>query len=272
MRNFAPEILINSLRPLMFRGKVRLVSPLCPSNGHRTVSVFGTNLRLDLSNHVDRMIYLGCYEALNTYRFKRILKPGMTVVDVGANIGYFTYLASKSVGPQGKVIAVEPHPANFHILQETVRSNHLAQVTPVSIALGDQQGEGNILMANQPDLVNRTASMVRDKTEQSFAVRVRTLDDCAEEWGIRTIDLLKIDVDGFETPIIRGARKLLAAGRIRNIIIEYVDYWLQESGSSAEALTALIESYGLKEQKSRYRIAEQVLGKSEDRHFALSSA
>lgn len=226
-------------------------------------------MKLDLSNYVDRMIYLGCYEPLNTYRFKRILKHGMTVVDVGANIGYFSLLSAYLLGASGKVFAVEPHPANFAILREVVSSNGLEQVVCVDFGLGEKEDVGNVLMSSLSDVENRTASMVPPKNGNSFQVRVRTLDNCADEWNIDAIDLLKIDVDGFETAILRGARKLMAAGKIRNIIIEYNDYWLAESGSSEQILTELIEKHGFKEQTPRYRVQEQLLGPSQDRHFAL---
>ncbi len=89
---------IDFLRPVSFRGKPRVTSPLIPESGIVTARVFGAEMQLDLSNYIDRMIYLGCYEPLNTYRFRSLLSPGMTVVDVGANIGYFSLLAASIVG------------------------------------------------------------------------------------------------------------------------------------------------------------------------------
>src|SRR5947209_12723871 len=104
--------LVECLRPLQFRGKRRLLGPLAPISGKRMARIFGADLELDVSNYVDSTIFMGCYEPVNTVLFKRILRPGGTAVDVGANIGYFTLLAATLVGKTGKVVAAEAHPHN----------------------------------------------------------------------------------------------------------------------------------------------------------------
>ena len=89
------------LRPITFRGKGRLLAPLVPLTGEKSAQVFHCMLKLDLGNSIERMVYMGCYEPLNTFRVKGLLRPGMTFVDVGANIGYFTvlpHLSSVKVG------------------------------------------------------------------------------------------------------------------------------------------------------------------------------
>ena len=81
--------LIRALWNLRWRGKVRLLAPLVPQAGSREAWVFGTRINLDLSDYVQRMMYLGCFEREETGRVLRHLRPGMTFVDVGANAGYF---------------------------------------------------------------------------------------------------------------------------------------------------------------------------------------
>ncbi len=260
--------LIDLLRPISFRGKARLLAPLTPQIGKRVTSVFGYRLPLDLKNYVDRTIYLGCFEPVNSLRFRRILRQGMTVVDVGANIGYFTLLAASLVGRKGRVIAIEPHPTNFSILSEVVRTNGLGQVQPLAFGLGDVKSRAEISMADQALFPNRTASMVPPKSDTSFSVEVRTLDDCVSEWGIETIDLLKIDVDGFESKIIAGAKRSLENGTIKNVIVEFNEFWLRTTGGSPDMLRAAIEQTGLLDVTERSRFAELFLGKTEDRHFA----
>ncbi len=261
--------LIDFMRPFSFRGKARLLAPVTPRSGTKLASVFGYQLPLDLANYVDRTIYLGCYEPLNTWRFREILSPGMTVVDVGANIGYFSLLAAKLVGPSGKVMAIEPHPTNAKILSEALRVNGLAQVELFRFGLGDESARGEISMVDQVAFPNRTASMVPAKSDTSVSVEVKKLDDCVAEWGLTRIDLLKIDVDGLETKIIAGASRSLKAGLIKNIIVEFNDYWLGVAGSSAEKLRGSIEGAGLIEVTGKSGAAGFFLGKSEDRHFTL---
>lgn len=237
--------------------------------GHRSIRAFGSILPLDLGNYVDRMIYMGCYEPLNTARFKRILRPGMTVVDVGSNIGYFTLLAAQRVGLGGKVFAIEPHPANFGILSEAVAANGLTQVRAYQIALGDARTIADLSMADQSVFSNRTASMVPPRTAESVSVRVERLDACVADWGLDRIDLLKVDVDGFEAKVLDGARTSLANGVIRNIIIELDDFWLTKTGRSSRELRAVLEAAGLEDVSDRGRLTALMLGPTPDRHFVL---
>src|SRR4029079_6897726 len=98
--------LISLLRPIWFRGKLRLLDPRTAKTGQRTAKVFGCKMNLDLSDLIQRRIYLGCYEPAETAFFRKILRPGHKVVDVGANVGYFTALAASLVGPGGAVVGI----------------------------------------------------------------------------------------------------------------------------------------------------------------------
>jgi len=261
--------LLDHLRHWQFRGKGRLWNSVTPITGKRMAKVFGADLELDLTNHVDCTIFMGCYEPLNTRLFKRILRPGGTVVDVGANIGYFSLLAAKLVGNAGKVIAVEAHPRNFEVLSAAVQRNGLKQVVPVNIGLSDENGSAQIIMADQNDFANRTASMVPQAGLSGPTVPVRRLDNCISGWNIDVIDLLKIDVDGFETKIVRGAAELLSSGHVRNVIIELDDHWLSASGSSAEELTALFQAAGF--SIAQHPIASFLFGPLPDCHFVRAN-
>ena len=262
--------LFDCLRPFQFRGKRRLWNLITPVAGRKTAEVFGATLPLDLANYVDRTIYMGCYEPLNTSLFRRILGPGGVMVDVGANIGYFSLLAASLVGKTGKVIAIEAHPRNFEILSDTVRDNGLEQVTALNIGLSDENGSAQIIMADQNEFANRTASMVAQPGLSGPTVSLRRLDDCIDDWKIDAIDLLKVDVDGFETKVLRGAAESLRLGRVKNIIVEMDAHWLRASGSSEGQLTALLEAAGF--SVVRHPVASFFLGPVEDRHFILSTS
>ena len=103
MRN----IVIDALRPIQFRGKAALLQHLVSHGGVRTARVHDCAMELDLCEFIQRMMYLGTYERHETRLVRKYLCPGMTFVDVGANVGYYTTLAAH-VGPKGKVFAVEP--------------------------------------------------------------------------------------------------------------------------------------------------------------------
>ena len=261
--------LLDQLRRWQFRGKRRLWNSVTPVVGKKMANIFGADLELDLANYVDRTIFMGCYEPLNTWLFKRILSPGGAVVDVGANIGYFSLLAAKLVGNAGKVIAVEAHPRNFEILSAAVQHNGLEQVVAFNIGLSDENGSAQVIMADQNEFANRTASMVPQPGLSGPTVPVRRFDDCISDWNIDVIDLLKLDVDGFETKVARGAAESLRSGRVKNVIVELNDHWLSASGSSAQELTALLHAAGF--SIARHPIASFFFGPLEDRHFVRAN-
>ena len=256
--------LVELARAMRFRGKVRLATRFTPCKGLMLARVFGQELELDLSNFVDRMIYMGCYEPLNTHRFKRLLRPGMVVVDVGANIGYFTLLAASLVGQSGQVFAVEPWPENFAILERAIKRNSLVQVRSFQFGLGGEPGVGQISQADQSVFNNRTASMAG---ATGISVSVRPLDDCITDWGLKRIDLLKIDVDGYETQILEGALRAFRNRVIRNVIIELNEFWLSKANSSPAAVRSALLAAGFRDLTRSQRLAAFLLGPVDDRHF-----
>jgi FkbM family methyltransferase len=259
--------IVTLARAINFRGKVRLATHLTPRHGLLQTKVFGAEVELDLSNFLDRMIYMGCYEPLNTYRFKKILRPKMVVVDVGANIGYFTLLAASLVGPAGHVFAVEPWPANFAVLDRCITRNSLAQVRAFKFGLAGEPGVVRIGQFDQRIFNNRTASMVGPG---QMPVEVRTLDDCVAEWGLQRIDLLKIDVDGYELEVLRGAQRSLRDRVVRNIVIELDAFWLGKAKSSATAVISSLGELGFCDVSPSQRLPGFLLGPVNDRLFTLT--
>ena len=263
---------VDRFRDVRFRGKVRLLSRVVAPKGTRRVQVFGSNMTLDLSIHIDRQVYMGCYEPLNTYRFGRVVQVGDTVFDVGANIGYFTALAARRVGPAGRVFAFEPHPFNFPLLARMIEDNRLRQVTPLEFGLDESDGSGVVHMSHQSDYANRAATMVGSAEGQvAAAVATRSIDSFVKERGNERIDLLKVDVDGFETRILKGAKETLAEGKIRHVIIELSPHWLRASGSSQEEVVRLLAEGHLRDVSDEDRWISRLLGGTDDRHFATSA-
>jgi FkbM family methyltransferase len=223
---------------------------------------------LDTSNFIDRALYTGCYEPHNAWRFRHVLRPGNTVLDVGANIGFFTALAARCVGPSGRVVAFEPHPVNFQLLQRAVGA--MSQVQLHAIGLDECDGEGHVAMADQNVFANRTASMVAaEAAEGAVRVATRSIDSLAAEIGLDHIDLLKVDVDGYETRILKGAREMFAQRRVRHLIVELHPFWLSQSGSGLEEVERLLASAGMKDVSGSEWLPGALLGPSPDRHYCL---
>ena len=230
-----PDWLASALRPHPFRGKLRLLDGLVPRHGQRTARVFRSRMDLDLMDEIQRLIYLGTYEPKETALVRRWLKPGMTFVDVGANVGYFTALAADCVGPEGLVYAIEPQPEVHKQLEGMVEENALCNVCVICGGLSDTPGELPLYLPADP-ATGHNATMTAHPAAHRISVSVETLDQCMDEWGIYRIDLLKIDVEGHEPQVLRGARRALAERRIQAVLCEFNDFWLRVAGSSAQDL------------------------------------
>jgi FkbM family methyltransferase len=205
-------------------------------------------LTLDLSEKTQRALFFApTYEEGITRLFERVIQSGDLCVDVGANVGYYSILAA-SCG--AKVIACEPENGNFGRLVDNVNLNNSA-VTCLKIALGAEKGEtslhinplnrgGNSLLSPKKYQTG-SWSYTRSEVKRMFAsvpleqmVSVETLDDLIRE----RVKLIKIDVEGYESWVLRGGRNILATQAVRYIVCELSNAetrnatirWLHELG------------------------------------------
>jgi FkbM family methyltransferase len=242
------EWLVAALRDVPFKGKARLLSPLVPRRGTRTAKVHGYRLRLDLSEHIQRLVYLGAYERWQTAVVRRLLRPGGVLVDVGANVGYFSFLAASLVGPGGKVLAVEPSPYAADLLGDAVRANGLGDIVRLErCGLGREAGEAT-LYDPLPD--NHSPSLLEDgggSGRPGRAVPIRTLDECLDAWQLSHVDLLKVDVEGYEPAVIAGGARSLGGGRVRALLVELNPHWLARAGTTPEQTCRSLRDLGFEE-------------------------
>jgi FkbM family methyltransferase len=136
-----------------------------------------------------------------------LCKPGDVFVDVGANIGSWTLAAARAVGPQGTVIAVEPLPHMAEALRRTARANRLAQVRVAELALAEAGGTRPFSVERGNSGGSRLGLMDNDPEREFSAITVRTapLDEVAREHRLARMDVVKIDVEGFESDVLAGA-------------------------------------------------------------------
>lgn len=247
------DALIGTLRPIHFRGKLRMLGGIAPKQGERTARVFGYDMRLDLGEAIQRWIYLGAFEPQETAAVQRWLGPGMTFLDVGANVGYYTLLAASRVGGSGRVFAVEPSPYAYQRLTDTVRSNDLTQVWTLQMGLSSAAGELPLYVPPVSDGFH--SPTMSAGWETTVKVPVRRLDDCLDDWGVETVDLVKLDVEGHESHILEGASGALSSGRIRAILCEFNDHWLRQQGSSPEALYDTLSRAGFVDREGTAEFA-----------------
>lgn len=236
-----PDLVVRRLRPLRFRGKARLLGGLLPARGVREASIHGCRMRLDLADHIQRQVYMGTFEPAETEFTSRWLRPGDVFVDVGANVGYYVALAARRVGPVGRVVAFEPSPHAYGRLCDLIRDNALHWVRAIDAAVGAAPGQADLPV---PLPGNHTPSLLETAEDRArVRVPVVRLDDMATAWGERPIDLLKLDVEGYEPFVLDGARDLLGSQRVRAVLCELNGYWLSRAGSSiAELVRRLVDA------------------------------
>jgi len=146
-----------------------------------------------------------------TCLFLKILKPGMNVVDAGANLGYYTLLAAKAVGNAGRVWGFEPEPRNFLLMTKSIHASSLHNVEPIQMALSDKPGNGKLYLA--PSSEPNAHTLTQDRGVGSLDVPATSLDDFWSAEGAGRLDLLKVHVFGDEPIVLRGSRRVLRESR-----------------------------------------------------------
>lgn len=166
------------------------------------------------------------------------LNPGDTFIDVGANIGCVTAAGSVTVGETGRVFAIEAHPRTFSYLERTVALNKATNVTCLNVALGATDGTVCFTDERRKDDNNR----VSQDASSGLEVPCVPLTSIVQNNSIDHIDLLKIDVEGFEMQVLRGAESILP--KVDCMYIEVLDHTLRKFGSSAEEVIAFVRAQG----------------------------
>lgn len=165
------------------------------------------------NDFVGRSVYFfGDLDPKLTWLFKRVLRPGDTVLDIGANLGMMSLFARSMVGDAGRVIAFEPQPRLAGLMRQSIQRNQIDNIEVCEMALGETDDE---LILSVPGVNRGSASLVRslDDVSESYPVPVRRASDLFGEIDVGACRLVKLDVEGFEAVVIAGA----------------LDYWREET-------------------------------------------
>ena len=150
------------------------------------------------------------HEPLTTKLLSQELKKGMTCLDVGGNIGYYTLFESKSVGKDGKVIAIEPSPPNFQHLKKNLEIQDSENVDAYNFAAGDIDGNVNFLVYEES---NGSFTIPDGETTnlpgELIKVKAKRMDTFLDELNINHVDFVRMDVEGYESHIIDGMDKII---------------------------------------------------------------
>ncbi|MCX7848136.1 MAG: FkbM family methyltransferase [bacterium] len=207
----------------------------------------GSYLWLDLSDQaIGVRILHGIYECDETAFVLRTVKPGMTVIDLGANIGYFTLLMADLVGPDGRVYAFEPLPRNVALLRRSVRENKLQRrVIVIAAAVAGREGRAQVVVPRHS--TNWGGAYLAEKGAPRLShhdlvqVRALTLDSVDIR---RRVDFIKADIEGAEYLALQGAAQLLRRDR-PVVMCECNPVQLQRvSGVTPQELVAVMHDFG----------------------------
>ena len=196
----------------------------------------------------------GVMEKYETELFKKMVKEGMVVVDIGANIGYYSLIGAKLVGKNGIVYAFEPEPSNYELLCKNAEVNGYANVVPVQKAVSNQRGVAK-LWVNKACLVvssfsenNVLAFSKGNVLEKDSFVEVETitLDGFFEDTVKNNrVDIIKIDTQGAEGLIVDGAEKILKSNNLK-IVTEFWPDGLKNVGTDPLKLLYKLQEHEFK--------------------------
>ncbi|MFF3504286.1 FkbM family methyltransferase [Streptomyces sp. NPDC003247] len=182
----------------------------------------GYRVRAPLDDYLGRAVfYVGENDAKITWACSRLVRPGDTVLDIGANIGLVTFALSAMVGPSGAVHAFEPLPRLHDLIDQAIARNRVTNVTLHPFALGESESR---LALTVPDGHAAASSFVAERSphgSDDVDVEVRPLSDVLAARPIGPIRLVKIDVEGFETEVLRGAERYFADHPPYAILFEF---------------------------------------------------
>ncbi|MSO23344.1 MAG: FkbM family methyltransferase [Acidobacteria bacterium] len=223
----------------------RLRRELNPPQQHETVRLpWGLELRIRLPELMSNSLwYKGIYDITCSETIWRLLDEGESALDVGANIGYMTSLMAARVGAGGKVMAFEPHAGLFAELEHNCKSwsgvGGVRTVEVKNVALSDRQGIAQLQVPSGWELNRGVASVVSsnrvDGVTQLQTVNLEQLDHLLP--GDAQVGLAKLDVEGHEAAVLRGAENLLQRRAIRDIVFEDIEGY-------PSAAMKLLESHG----------------------------
>jgi FkbM family methyltransferase len=210
--------------------------PLCTPEGTfwiDPVSSFGQTL-----------LQYGEYEARTAKTLRGLLREESVFVDVGANEGYFSVIASRIVGNTGRVIAVEPQHRLLDVISENLALNGTVNVVLRNVALGNRIGQ--MLLHLAPDTNTGSSGFFRSTkyTLPTQTVEVVTLDEFFHRENMASCDVMKMDIEGAEYDAIIGSPRTFETGRVKALILESHPSVLGEQGKNVEDIEHFLQQCG----------------------------
>jgi FkbM family methyltransferase len=204
----------------------------------------GIEIELIPMQFVSRQLYFfGSFEPQETHTFRNLIGPGMTVFDIGANIGLYTLIAAKALRNQGQVFSFEPSGETFALLERNIKRNGFQHLVHANrCAVSSTSGHARFLLtddggSNHLDLTQGSAGASGTATD----VKTVALDSFVDENKLSRVDVIKSDAEGAEMQVLAGAKRLLEEFK-PHIFIEFSKRALNRFGHEPEELLDLLVS------------------------------
>jgi FkbM family methyltransferase len=230
------------MRALRQRANLFMMKTMASNNPLRT-KVHGLSMYIYPTTADGRAYLLGTFEPYTTELFRRVIEPGMTVLDIGAQFGYYSLLAAKQGA--GKVYAFEPVPVNFELLQRNIHMNDFTDIIhPVQRAVGAKQGLVTMFVYEGSD----SHSMYRHplvSVREKISVECIPLD---EFLGLEAVDVIKMDIEGHEPYALQGMKQTIASSNKLILFAELAPEYLRRAGAEPKDYLAQLSTLGFETQ------------------------
>ncbi len=207
-------------------------------------------------------LLIGRHEKETIQQIDRLVKPGMTILDIGAHVGYYARRCGRLTGADGLVVAFEPHPRTFNVLMANVAP--LGNVRTAQLAVADQEGTAELydylIMSASGSLHYDEAlrdlqkahttkgdvapRLAQDLPVEKFTVRTTTVDTLLDELGVESVDVVKMDIEGAEMSALRGMQATINRSPDLALIMEYNPAALSASGEDPIQAVATVKAMG----------------------------
>lgn len=193
------------------------------------------------------LIIRGMREREETRLIQKTLRPGMTVIDIGANIGYYAMMEARTVTETGHVYAIEPEPDNVELLNLNIKLNGYHHVDVFQAGLSDKTGTAKLYVSKHSNLHNLLRPLHAKNTSSVIDVEVYRLDDFIEEQKIDPSDIsfIRMDIEGYEVKALSGMKNVLSTAKSLCLFIEFHPQYIEGmTDHSLESTFDFLESSG----------------------------
>lgn len=216
---------------------------------HTAVTFLANGIRIlvdtrsiDIGIH---LLTLGRWETAYTGLFTRLVRPGDTVLDLGANHGVYALIAAQAVGSSGRVHAFEPNPRLAHLVDLSLRLNGFGWAQVHAVGVSDAAGMAKLVFTDSFSGGGAVAENAEAAKRPGVECRLVVLDELFADPSFRP-DVVKMDVEGHEGRVLRGMRGILARTPGIRIMMEFAPEMMARAGVPAAEVTALLDGFGLR--------------------------